>query len=77
MHGFALGDPADNPIFIETIPKRVYRFIAPVITEDEQPKAPLSEPGSAALLLGRPLFLQSGRFLQFSPAMRYRARIPG
>jgi DNA-binding winged helix-turn-helix (wHTH) protein/TolB-like protein len=26
----ALGDPADNPIFIETIPKRGYRFIAPV-----------------------------------------------
>src|SRR5579863_9740736 len=26
----ALGDAADNPIFIETIPKRGYRFIAPV-----------------------------------------------
>lgn len=26
----ALGDPADNPIFIETLPKRGYRFIAPV-----------------------------------------------
>jgi DNA-binding winged helix-turn-helix (wHTH) protein/Tfp pilus assembly protein PilF/TolB-like protein len=29
----ALGDDADNPRFIETIPKRGYRFIAPVITE--------------------------------------------
>ena len=27
---FALGDDADNPIFIETIPRRGYRFIAPV-----------------------------------------------
>jgi len=26
----ALGDPAENPIFIETLPKRGYRFIAPV-----------------------------------------------
>jgi DNA-binding winged helix-turn-helix (wHTH) protein/Tol biopolymer transport system component len=27
---FALGDDADNPIFIETVPRRGYRFIAPV-----------------------------------------------
>ena len=27
---YALGDSADNPIFIETIPRRGYRFIAPV-----------------------------------------------
>jgi len=31
----ALGDSADNPIFIETVPKRGYRFIAPVVVEDE------------------------------------------
>jgi DNA-binding winged helix-turn-helix (wHTH) protein/TolB-like protein len=30
---FALGDDADNPIFIETVPKRGYRFIAPVERE--------------------------------------------
>jgi len=29
----ALGDSADNPIFIETVPKRGYRFIAPVTSE--------------------------------------------
>jgi DNA-binding winged helix-turn-helix (wHTH) protein/tetratricopeptide (TPR) repeat protein/TolB-like protein len=34
----ALGDPADNPIFIETIPKRGYRFIAPVVIEEEPAK---------------------------------------
>jgi DNA-binding winged helix-turn-helix (wHTH) protein/tetratricopeptide (TPR) repeat protein len=34
----ALGDPADNPIFIETIPKRGYRFIAPVLIEEEPAK---------------------------------------
>jgi TolB-like protein/DNA-binding winged helix-turn-helix (wHTH) protein/Flp pilus assembly protein TadD len=27
---YALGDPAQNPTFIETIPRRGYRFIAPV-----------------------------------------------
>lgn len=26
----ALGDPSDNPVFIETIPRQGYRFIAPV-----------------------------------------------
>ena len=31
----ALGDDAENPIFIETVPRRGYRFIAPV--ECEQP----------------------------------------
>ncbi len=30
----ALGDSAENPIFIETLPKRGYRFIAPVAVED-------------------------------------------
>lgn len=31
----ALGDTAENPIFIETLPKRGYRFVAPVGVEDE------------------------------------------
>lgn len=31
----ALGDSADNPIFIETLPKRGYRFIAPVVIDEE------------------------------------------
>jgi len=30
---FALGDDADNPIFIETVPRHGYRFIAPVTCE--------------------------------------------
>jgi DNA-binding winged helix-turn-helix (wHTH) protein len=30
----ALGDSAENPRFIETVPKRGYRFIAPVIRTD-------------------------------------------
>lgn len=30
----ALGDSAENPIFIETLPKRGYRFVAPVTAEE-------------------------------------------
>ncbi len=43
---YALGDSAENPIFIETIPRRGYRFIAPVTSggSDDRgavPEAPL------------------------------------
>ena len=39
---YALGDSADNPVFIETVPRRGYRFIAPVQKENEaeQPDPP-------------------------------------
>src|SRR5690348_15337471 len=36
----ALGDSPDNPRFIETLPRRGYRFIAPVIG-DQQEKSPV------------------------------------
>ena len=32
----ALGDSADNPRFIETVPKRGYRFVAPVVRTQQQ-----------------------------------------
>jgi DNA-binding winged helix-turn-helix (wHTH) protein len=43
----ALGDAAENPRFVETLPKRGYRFIAPVerigekVAEPEPPPAPV------------------------------------
>src|SRR5580692_3849899 len=41
----ALGDRSDNPEFIETLPKRGYRFIAPVVDESAaEPDSPLSLP---------------------------------
>jgi TolB-like protein/DNA-binding winged helix-turn-helix (wHTH) protein len=41
----ALGDRPDNPEFIETLPKRGYRFIAPVIDESAaEPDSPTSFP---------------------------------
>src|SRR6266581_8686672 len=35
----ALGDSADNPRFIETLPRRGYRFIAPVSSNEGKPSA--------------------------------------
>jgi TolB-like protein/DNA-binding winged helix-turn-helix (wHTH) protein/Flp pilus assembly protein TadD len=62
-----LGDRPDNPEFIETLPKRGYRFVAPVIDEStaEPPDVPTShateerateevEPASAPLEKGSP-----------------------
>ncbi|MGI8772242.1 MAG: winged helix-turn-helix domain-containing protein [Acidobacteriaceae bacterium] len=46
----ALGDPADKPIYIQTIPKKGYRFIAPVIrvAEHQVEHALLTSPAEAA-----------------------------
>jgi DNA-binding winged helix-turn-helix (wHTH) protein/Tol biopolymer transport system component len=38
----ALGDSADKPLYIETVPKRGYRFIAPVSREKDQTLQPES-----------------------------------
>ena len=38
---YAIGDSAQNPIFVETIPRRGYRFIAPVTAEgNDSPPVP-------------------------------------
>src|SRR6201997_1927892 len=46
----ALGDSAENPRFIETIPKRGYRFIADVSVIDAESglKEPQSSPGDSS-----------------------------
>jgi DNA-binding winged helix-turn-helix (wHTH) protein/Tol biopolymer transport system component len=47
---FALGDDADNPIFIETVPRCGYRFIAPVsvIASGRAPDQPSTAVATAA-----------------------------
>jgi eukaryotic-like serine/threonine-protein kinase len=44
---YALGDSAENPTFIETLPKRGYRFIAPVTAEGPAVPFQASEPEPA------------------------------
>lgn len=44
----ALDDNSDNPRFIETVPRRGYRFIAPVST-DRKPEAAIVEPLQRAM----------------------------
>lgn len=36
----ALGDDAERPVFVETVPKRGYRFIAPVDPREQAPPLP-------------------------------------
>src|ERR1700681_1280954 len=43
----ALGDSADNPRFIETLPRRGYRFIAPVTGGDGTAKGTVSDESAA------------------------------
>jgi DNA-binding winged helix-turn-helix (wHTH) protein/TolB-like protein len=42
----ALGDSAENPRFVQTLPRRGYRFIAPV-QRDEVPERPVNGPATA------------------------------
>ena len=44
----ALGDDADNPRFVETLPRRGYRFIVPVTSSIPSPDQPAEEAPSAA-----------------------------
>ena len=40
---YALGDSADNPTFVETLPKRGYRFLAPVTVAESTLSSPRAE----------------------------------
>jgi len=44
----ALGDEADHPVYVQTIPKRGYRFIAPVDAGARGAHAPAPAPASVA-----------------------------
>jgi DNA-binding winged helix-turn-helix (wHTH) protein/TolB-like protein len=46
----ALGDQAENPIFVETVPRRGYRFVAPVEVIEE---APVATAASTSLVSAR------------------------
>ena len=50
----ALGDDSENPRFIETIPRRGYRFIAPVTIETANASSPPETPTDRGQLLAPP-----------------------
>jgi len=65
----ALGDNADNPRFIETIPRRGYRFIAPLsikapVTAPDLAPVPLETSGVAKPSTPEPLFVRPRRLRQ-------------
>lgn len=49
----ALGDDASNPRFIETVPRRGYRFIADVRENIEEPAPPVSRPKTPVFSVSR------------------------
>jgi DNA-binding winged helix-turn-helix (wHTH) protein/Tol biopolymer transport system component len=49
---YALGDSADNPTFIETIPRRGYRFIAPVTNGDVRLPTKAADAPDISVLVG-------------------------
>ena len=67
----ALGDSAENPRFIETLPKRGYRFIADVsvVDTDARPKKPGSTAGDVPTHKDNEEKLQSAR-LEVAPERR-------
>src|SRR5215475_5611129 len=50
---FALGDSADNPRFVQTLPRKGYRFIAPVTIEGTLPLPAAAVPSIPAPRQGR------------------------
>jgi len=70
---YALGDSAENPVFIETVPRRGYRFIAPVqriADEVPQPLAATSpENGNQP---SAPVQLSPETFVVTQPVLRTR-----
>lgn len=56
----SLGDSADNPIFVETVPRRGYRFMAPVEVVASARAGAMSEPAS----------VETGEIAQKKPANR-------
>jgi DNA-binding winged helix-turn-helix (wHTH) protein len=71
-----LGDAANNPRFIETIPRRGYRFIAPVVPSgrikdsDNRPRFPYFPPKLRRILFR----LRHGNCRQVLPALPFRLR---
>jgi DNA-binding winged helix-turn-helix (wHTH) protein len=51
-----LGDDADRPLYIETVPRRGHRFIAPISTPGQAPRPPLFPLGATGIRLEKALW---------------------
>jgi len=57
---YALGDSSQNPTYIETIPRRGYRFMLPVTTNNEKAIAAPADVGRGTQTVARPWKLAAG-----------------
>jgi predicted ATPase len=57
----ALGDQTVNPVFIATVPRRGYRFIAPILNKAETPSKGIASKPSRTGILGRETELDNMR----------------
>jgi TolB-like protein/DNA-binding winged helix-turn-helix (wHTH) protein/Tfp pilus assembly protein PilF len=74
----ALGDSAENPRFIETLPKRGYRFLAPVTVVGSEPSVPSKPPAEPAQATpSPPAPLPSTHSLQISVPSRVVLLVAG
>jgi DNA-binding winged helix-turn-helix (wHTH) protein len=52
----ALGDDADRPLYIETVPRRGHRFIAPLTNAGQAPRPPLFPMSATGIRLEKALW---------------------
>src|SRR5437899_12705439 len=50
-----LGDSSESPRFVETLPRRGYRFIAPVELKGNMPESPTQPAGATEKMAGDPV----------------------
>jgi DNA-binding winged helix-turn-helix (wHTH) protein/tetratricopeptide (TPR) repeat protein len=73
----ALGDDAANPRFVETVPRRGYRFIAPVTVQDDGPESQPAAPVGASVAPGKHSAQPAGpvESVQPKPSSRSKVRL--
>jgi DNA-binding winged helix-turn-helix (wHTH) protein len=69
----ALKEDADRPLYLETVPKRGYRFIAPVETDATVPPPAMPPPRRTELNLAKALWLNIAE-LQMAEVRRLKRR---
>ena len=67
----ALGDAADQPLYIETVPRRGYRFIAPVDSGTDSKNPPVRPQGTTTVRLQKALWTNIAE-LRLAEARRRR-----